>query len=576
VSSPPSTSSTASLAVTSALSRLLSIGEGLFSASTSADLTDAAARIAARRVNVVVLGAFKRGKSSLLNALLGQAVLPTGVLPLTSVITVVRNGPRERLVINRLDGSSIERPIGDLAQFVTEASNPGNVERIDTLYVELPHPLLEAGLQLVDTPGVASVHKHNTETARAALGRVDVALCVLAADQPLADSELELFEQVAGRAGRVLVAVNRIDTVDAADRAAVLAFVAERLDAAGLAADDQEVFAVSAREGAGLQALRATLAELALGDRDQLLATSVKATVMLAARELDRMGSVESRALELPLEDLDRRTHRLREQLARLAEERSDAEDLMRQRTDHALRTVVDEPLLGHGRRRGSELDQVLDEEARRLGRIGPRQLAASLDQWIGDVVREELRTLAPAIEANIGGALQALQQRHAETIASILHDLDDAVGDMLGSRIAGPAPELAVRQPSRFTFKLDDPEHALDRLAAATRSALPGSAGRRLVVAAAREQLHAMIDRHAGRLRSELSGRVRVAADEYARELADLVLRASETVERALARARERREDGAAEIRARLDELALVRETARSILEQAGEGESA
>jgi hypothetical protein len=59
------------------------------------------AKLAEDRFSIAVLGQFKRGKSSLLNAIIGSNLLPTGILPLTSVITIVRFGSRERLVIQR-------------------------------------------------------------------------------------------------------------------------------------------------------------------------------------------------------------------------------------------------------------------------------------------------------------------------------------------------------------------------------------------------------------------------------------------------------------------------------------------
>jgi hypothetical protein len=59
------------------------------------------AKLAEDRFTIAVLGQFKRGKSSLLNAIIGRNLLPTGILPLTTVITVIRFGARERLVIHR-------------------------------------------------------------------------------------------------------------------------------------------------------------------------------------------------------------------------------------------------------------------------------------------------------------------------------------------------------------------------------------------------------------------------------------------------------------------------------------------
>jgi hypothetical protein len=85
----------------------------------------------AERFNLAVVGQFNRGKTSLMNALLGSDRLPTGVLPLTSVVTAVCYGDRERALIQLKDSSlRPEIPIEDLPRFVTENGNPGNTKQV--------------------------------------------------------------------------------------------------------------------------------------------------------------------------------------------------------------------------------------------------------------------------------------------------------------------------------------------------------------------------------------------------------------------------------------------------------------
>ena len=83
-------------------------------------------RLAEDRFTVVVAGRFSRGKSSLMNAVLGLDRLPTGIVPLTSVITYVRYGTSERVLLNyegtRLRG---EATLQELPEYVTEKGNPG-------------------------------------------------------------------------------------------------------------------------------------------------------------------------------------------------------------------------------------------------------------------------------------------------------------------------------------------------------------------------------------------------------------------------------------------------------------------
>ena len=130
---------------------------------------------------------------------------------------------------------------------MTEARNPGNRLGVELARVELDHDLLRVGLELVDTPGIGSIHSHNTEVARGFLPRVDAALCVLDASQPLSEGERELLREVAERVPRLLLVINKIDHLDHADRELAVEFIRSALR--DLLGDSEvELFAVSARQ----------------------------------------------------------------------------------------------------------------------------------------------------------------------------------------------------------------------------------------------------------------------------------------------------------------------------------------
>jgi len=118
-------------------------------------------RLASRRLRVLVAGEAKRGKSTLVNALLGRPLLPTGMLPLTASATTVRHGRDDTVMATFADGRAEEYPVSALDDLVTEHGNPGNRLRLHTVAVLADAPLLTRGVELVDTPGTGSVHGHN-------------------------------------------------------------------------------------------------------------------------------------------------------------------------------------------------------------------------------------------------------------------------------------------------------------------------------------------------------------------------------------------------------------------------------
>jgi ribosome biogenesis GTPase A len=139
-----------------------------------ADLVALAAlrdRLNSARLRVLVAGEAKRGKSTLANALLGREVLPTGVTPLTAVpATVVRARPGEEGIEVSFSSGGTERfPLSELELFGTERGNPGNCRHVSAITVGLDAPILDRGVEIVDTPGTGSVHAHNTAAAAEAL-----------------------------------------------------------------------------------------------------------------------------------------------------------------------------------------------------------------------------------------------------------------------------------------------------------------------------------------------------------------------------------------------------------------------
>ena len=188
------------------------------------------AKLAEDRFTLAVLGQFKRGKSSLMNAIIGQELLPTGVLPLTSAITVLRYGPTERLVVDRENSLfAKERPVSELADYVTEKGNPHNQKKVKAAYLEVPIPFLRYGIEFVDTPGVGSSIAANTETTYNFLPNCDAVLFVTSVDTPMTSLELEFLRKIKEHVNRIFFIVNKIDLVSENEKQEIVRFVEETI-----------------------------------------------------------------------------------------------------------------------------------------------------------------------------------------------------------------------------------------------------------------------------------------------------------------------------------------------------------
>ncbi len=163
--------------------------------------------------NLVVLGQFKRGKTTLINSLVGNEILPSSVVPLTSIVTILKFGNEIRCTIFMNDGTEQNIQIEVLHDYVTESGNPKNRRGVKCASIEYPIPLLEKGMQLVDTPGIGSTFLHNTETTYEFLDHLDAAIFLMSADVPISQVEKELLETIKSSTQKIFFVLNKVDNL---------------------------------------------------------------------------------------------------------------------------------------------------------------------------------------------------------------------------------------------------------------------------------------------------------------------------------------------------------------------------
>jgi ribosome biogenesis GTPase A len=205
-------------------------------------------KLAEDRFYLTVVGQFSRGKSTLMNAILGREYLPSGIVPVTSAITAVSYGSQERVILH-FAGSNLttQIKINELADFITERTNPGNRNRIEMAEVQVPVEILQRGFFLVDTPGLGSAIRENTATTLSFLPNADAIVFLTSCDAPLTAGELGYLRQCRSAVRQLFVVVNKMDLVPEDGRADVIDFVKSKAQEE-LGEGDVRVYAVSARD----------------------------------------------------------------------------------------------------------------------------------------------------------------------------------------------------------------------------------------------------------------------------------------------------------------------------------------
>ena len=198
------------------LRQVTPIVEAYGNKSVLADIESAIERTE-QTTSVLFCGEFKRGKSSLVNAIVGDNLCPTDIGIATSVITTIKYGAVKKAI--RYYGNILEDPNSLKSEEIEwsdiEKYTMGDVLDIDnTILVELsyPSPFLKNGITIIDTPGIGGLDPRHAVLTHTALPKADVIVFVTDAGEPLTQSELDFYENKVLSTGKPnIVLVNKAD-----------------------------------------------------------------------------------------------------------------------------------------------------------------------------------------------------------------------------------------------------------------------------------------------------------------------------------------------------------------------------
>jgi GTPase Era involved in 16S rRNA processing len=300
-------------------------------------------------LRVAVLGQFKRGKSTLLNALLGAPLLPAGVIPVTAIPTFIKAGGEAKARIVFADGKAPLLLSGEAAikhaleQHISEAKNPHNRLQVEKVEIEFPSEFLACGILAIDTPGVGSTFLHNTQAAEAVLGECDAALFVLSADPPITEAEAGYLRRVQKLIPKLFFILNKKDLLDAHEQSVAEGFLADVLRRQPGLPQPVRIFSVSGRQGlhakqegnsetlakSGVWHLQNVLAdELAREKREIVLKVGRLRAVSLVS-ELLFQSELEHKALLMPQQELKQKAAIFEESASRFGSERQVLSDFI-------------------------------------------------------------------------------------------------------------------------------------------------------------------------------------------------------------------------------------------------------
>ncbi|NPV53741.1 MAG: hypothetical protein HPY71_09490 [Firmicutes bacterium] len=483
-------------------------------------LAEAIERLESNRFHLVVLGQFKRGKTTLINALLGAELLPTAVVPLTSIITMIRYGPDIKATVFFNNETSRGISIDELPLYITERENPNNAKGVK--YVEIAHPssYLADGVVLVDTPGVGSLYRHNTEVAYNFLPSADAAIFVLAVDPPLSEAEGEYLKEIKEYVPKIFFVLNKVDYLNDRDREESLAFSQGAIEAS-LGKNGIKVYPLAAKlalearltgnpealERSGLLHLERELSEFLTAGRGKIALAAAARRGKDAISELKGLLQLERRAVEMPVKELQDKIAAFEGQLTQILQEKEDALHILQGEMGRLIKTV-EEDLEVFKATQTSLLRGRISAFAKDKKGLSAKALAKGIEVFVIETLTDAFDAWRIQEEAKIAASFDRILQRFATQVNEVIRRIRELSAGLFDIRLEGFVEVESLTSESSFYYKFGKERVTLAVEPSSLSALLPKSIGHRLVINQALRDAQGEVDRNCGRVRWDFQER--------------------------------------------------------------------
>ena len=519
------------------------------------------------RFNLVMLGAFKRGKSSLINALLGKPVLPTGIVPLTSVVTILGYGEKLDIQVHFHRGETRRISPMELVDYITEKGNPRNRKGVREVEIAYPSEYLKDGVRIIDTPGVGSVYQHNSEVAYNYLPQVDAAVFVVTVDPPLSAAEQEFLKDIEEYVHKLFFVLNKIDYVEAPERQEALEFTAQVVQT-HLGSENITIFPLSAKlalEGKSNghpELLKASLLprfehhlrQFLYKEKGRVLLISCINGALKALTDSTLALKVERQASSLSLKELEERIARFNQELQGLGKERELSLLLM----DGRIKGVIGEVEADLAafkqetiRKLRLQMEEVFHQQSHTAGdwrQEAEDSLFAALREVFTTWRRQEIEKLSQK--------LSDTHQDFSSRIDAILERLTQLTARIFDFSLKGFGAEEAFPDLSHFWFRFKDDPVGLEILQMTVTSLLPRALTKGMIRKKLLENVEELVDKHCGRLRWDFQQRLQEIARDFRQTWLAKIDDTTVGIQGALERVRTQRQTDSQATAARMGQL--------------------
>jgi ribosome biogenesis GTPase A len=382
------------------------------------------------RFHLVVVGEFNHGKTTFVNALLGEPALPTGVTPTTAAIHHIRWAAQPEATVVSGTGERRSIPFAEARRFAVGGdAPPGDVDYLEIGY---PAPLLEERILLVDTPGVNDLSLQRADITYSYIPRADAVLFLLDAGQILKESERVFLNEklLKGSRDKIVFVITKWDLLSPEEQTEALAYARTNLSTLVKA---PVVFPVSSeaalsghREASGLPELVAHITRFLAEERGRILLDNALGEGLGLGELLSKGVDARRRSIQMKTEEIDRR-------IAALEKDLDGKSGTIEQR-----RMAIREEVSGIKAAARKDLDRFVDDVCRQLPNVIDAARPSELKQYLPAFLEDAYREWAQDETKEIATQLEKLAEKTVALVREDAHDSAKRVASMMGSDAGG------------------------------------------------------------------------------------------------------------------------------------------
>ncbi|GAX59984.1 GTPase [Candidatus Scalindua japonica] len=518
--------------------------------------------------NLVILGQFKRGKTTLINSLVGNKILPSSVVPLTSIVTILKFGSEIRCTIFMNDGTEDNVQIEDIHNYVTESGNPENRRGVKCASIEYPIPLLEEGMQLVDTPGIGSTFLHNTETTYEFLDHLDAAVFLMSADVPISQVEKELLETIKSSTQKIFFVLNKVDNLIPEEITEMSHHNMNVLKEMGFTV--QEIWPISARNALEAKAsddedllLESGLTNLEDAIGDFLSSETGRIVLNTAISKLKRITlqtvsqiAIESATLTASEEELENKINTFHKLNENLKKDKEDIAYLIKGETVK-LNKKVEEMLQAFNDTETSRIRSCIQHFYDDNRNYNPTTLREEMQKVIKDEIVKGFDIFKEKVEIVISDSIQETFNRFTKRSNDIMQEFKNAAEQLFEVSMQQSDISIDLAEDKRFYYMVqENMSMTEEEVKSILRTFMPKSIIRKLILKEMIEFVASEVGRNCGRTRSSLATRIGGTFNQYSKEISNLGNELIENIEQAMEKGKDIRNNSAESIRNELSTL--------------------